>query len=148
MERRQVLSALCGVAPLAGCLSGDGFGIEDADTTVPERRCVADPANDASVRFADSDAVVVSGELLSHTLCDDVNLSVFTSEDERERGEAIVEVAPVQPTGPDTDCEPCEDQPVCTYESRLTFSGRVTGVDLLHGLPGGGSANVAVEHRR
>jgi hypothetical protein len=145
MDRRRVLSALCGVAPLAGCLTGESFGIEDADTTVSARRCVADPASEGSVQFDGSDAVVVAGDLLLHTRCDDVNLSVFTSEG--EHGKVIVEAGPVRPTGTDTDCDSCDDQPMCTYESRLTFSGRVTGVDLLHGLPGGGSTDVAVEHR-
>ncbi|WP_257297745.1 hypothetical protein [Haloarchaeobius sp. FL176] len=146
MDRRRVLSALCGAVPLAGCLSGDSFGIDDADTTVSARRCVADPVSEGTVRFDGSDTVVVSGDLLLHTPCDDVNLSVFTSED--ERGKAIVEATPVRPTGGDTDCESCDDQPVCTYQSRLTFSGRVTGVDLVHALPDGGSTDVAVEHRR
>lgn len=141
-----MLSALCGVASLSGCLTGDSFGIEDADTTVSERRCVAEPANQGSVRFDGSDTAVVAGELLTHSLCDDVNVVVFTSTDEREVGDAIVEVTPVPPTGT-TDCEHCDDQPVCSYESRLTFSERVTGVDLLHGLPGGGSTDVAIEHR-
>ncbi|WP_256301284.1 hypothetical protein [Haloarchaeobius salinus] len=147
MERRQVLSALCGVLPLAGCLDRDGFGIEDADTTVTDRRCAADPTSEGSVRFDGPAVVVVSGELLSHSRCDDVNVSVFTSNDEREVGMAIVEVTPVPPSGTDTDCEECEEPAVCTYQSRLSFSERIVGVDLVHNLPGGGATDVAVERR-
>ncbi|MFC4407718.1 hypothetical protein [Haloarchaeobius iranensis] len=147
MERRQVLSAACGTLPLAGCLLGSDFAVEGAETTVTEHRCIDGAETEGSVRFDGRDAVVVTGDLLLHTRCDAVNVNVFTSNAERERGKAVVEVMPVRPRGTTTSCEHCDDQPVCTYETRVTFSDRVTGVDLLHGLPDGESTDVAVEHR-